>query len=107
MTGNIIPAKNKNSSNLHAKFFDLDGMVFIGSFNFDPRSAYLNTEVGLVIESDQLQDEITKSLNQYLPRMAYQLKLNKEGEIIWLEHQKMVQLFSIIMTLKQHNSSVI
>lgn len=88
MTGNIIPAKNKNSSSLHAKFFDLDGMVFIGSFNFDPRSAYLNTEVGLVIESDQLQDEITKSLNQYLPRMAYQLKLDKEGEIIWLEHQK-------------------
>ena len=88
MTGNIIPAKNKNSSSLHAKFFDLDGMVFIGSFNFDPRSAYLNTEVGLVIESDQLQDEITKSLNQYLPRIAYQLKLNKQGEIIWLEHQK-------------------
>lgn len=52
---NIIPAKGKNASSLHAKFFDIDGMVFIGSFNFDPRSANLNTEVGLVVESEQLQ----------------------------------------------------
>lgn len=86
-TGNVIPAKNKNSSSLHAKFFDVDGMVFIGSFNFDPRSAYLNTEVGLVVESKQLQDEISKNLNQYLPKIAYQLKLNKQGQMVWLEYQ--------------------
>ncbi|ENU62623.1 MULTISPECIES: phospholipase D family protein [Acinetobacter] len=88
MTGDIIPAKNKNSSSLHAKFFDLDGMVFVGSFNFDPRSAYLNTEVGLVIESEDFQKEITSAMDQYLPRVAYQLKLNEKNEMIWLEHQK-------------------
>ncbi|WP_455598037.1 phospholipase D family protein [Acinetobacter pecorum] len=88
MTGNIIPAKNKNSSSLHAKFFDLDGMVFIGSFNFDPRSAFLNTEVGLVIQSEDFQKEITYAMDQYLPRIAYQLKLNEKNEIIWLEYQK-------------------
>ena len=65
MTGNVIPAKGKNTSRLHAKYFDIDGMVFIGSFNFDPRSAHLNTEVGLVVESDALQNEI-----------------------IWLDHKK-------------------
>ncbi|ANF81808.1 phospholipase [Acinetobacter sp. NCu2D-2] len=88
MTGNIIPAKNKNSSSLHAKFFDVDGKVFIGSFNFDPRSANLNTEVGLVIESQAIQDQITQNLNHYLPRIAYELKLDKNGEIIWLDHGK-------------------
>ena len=88
MTGNVIPAKNKNSSSLHAKFFDVDGMVFIGSFNFDPRSANLNTEVGLVIESDALQNEISRNLEFYLPKIAYQLKLDKSGNIIWLEHQE-------------------
>jgi cardiolipin synthase C len=87
MTGNIIPAKNKNTSSLHAKFFDIDGMVFIGSFNFDPRSAHLNTEVGLVVESDQLQNEISQNLNLYLPQIAYELKLDDQGQIIWLEHQ--------------------
>ena len=88
VTGNVIPAKGKNSSSLHAKFFDLDGKVFIGSFNFDPRSVHLNTEVGLVIESEVLQQRISTSLDQYLPQVAYELKLNKQGEIIWLDHQK-------------------
>ena len=88
VTGNVIPAKGKNTSSLHAKFFDIDGMVFIGSFNFDPRSANLNSEVGLVVESDVLQKYISISLDQYLPQIAYELKLNKQGEIIWLDQHK-------------------
>lgn len=87
MSGNVIPAKGKNSSRLHAKFFDIDGTVFIGSFNFDPRSAKLNTEVGLVVESDQLQNEISGLLNEFLPQVAYELQLNDKNEIIWLDHQ--------------------
>lgn len=67
--------------------FDVDGKVFIGSFNFDPRSTYLNTEVGLVIESSQLQAQISVMLDQHLPQVAYQLKLNSEGKIIWLDYQ--------------------
>lgn len=88
VTGNVIPAKGKNTSSLHAKFFDIDGMVFIGSFNFDPRSANLNSEVGLVVESDVLQKYISRSLDQYLPQIAYELKLNKQGEIIWFDQHK-------------------
>ena len=87
ITGNVIPAKNKNSSCLHAKFFYIDHKVFIGSFNFDPRSTSLNTEVGLVIESESLQQEIHESLTELLPRIAYELKLNEQGKIIWLDHQ--------------------
>ena len=87
-TGNVIPAKGRSTSSLHAKFFDLDNMVFIGSFNFDPRSANLNTEVGLVVESAALQKQISRSLDHYLPQIAYELKLNPQGEIIWLDHHK-------------------
>ena len=37
---------------LHAKAMAFDGeAVFIGSFNLDPRSAVINTEAGLYIES--------------------------------------------------------
>ena len=40
-----------SASSLHAKTFSVDGeRVFIGSFNFDPRSAHLNTEMGFIIE---------------------------------------------------------
>lgn len=88
VTGNVIPAKGKNASRLHAKFFDIDSMVFIGSFNFDPRSVHLNTEVGLVVESDELQKEITQSLNQHLNQIAYELKLDEHGKIIWLDHKE-------------------
>lgn len=86
-TGSVIPVKGKNRSSLHAKFFDVDGKVFIGSFNFDPRSAHLNTEVGLVVESDHLQDQITAMLDQHLLQVAYQLKLDEHGNIVWYEHK--------------------
>lgn len=87
-TGSVIPVKGKNRSSLHAKFFDVDGKVFIGSFNFDPRSAHLNTEVGLVVESDQLQNQITALLDQHLLQVAYQLKLDPNGNIVWYEHKE-------------------
>lgn len=87
-TGSVIPVKGKNRSSLHAKFFDVDGKVFIGSFNFDPRSAHLNTEVGLVVESDHLQNQITTLLDEHMLQVAYQLKLDTDGNIIWYEHKE-------------------
>ena len=33
--------------------------VFIGSFNLDPRSAVINTEAGLYIESPELAKRLT------------------------------------------------
>ena len=44
--------------------------------------------MGLVVESNLLQDHISTSLDQYLPQIAYELKLNSQGEVIWLDHQK-------------------
>lgn len=87
-TGSVIPVKGKNRSSLHAKFFDVDDKVFIGSFNFDPRSAHLNTEVGLVVESDQLQNQITALLDEHMLQVAYQLKLDSDGNIVWFEHKE-------------------
>lgn len=85
-TGHVLQNKRKRRSSLHAKFFDVDHKVFIGSFNFDPRSVYLNTEMGLVIESKDLQHRIVQRLDEYLPQVAYQLKLNDQGQIYWIDH---------------------
>lgn len=85
-TGNVIPAKMKNKSSLHAKLINVDNKVFIGSFNFDPRSANLNTEVGLVIESDQLRQQVSELLDVSINKVAYELKLNSQGKIIWQDH---------------------
>lgn len=87
VTGNVIPKKGKNKSSLHAKFIDIDNKVFIGSFNLDPRSFNLNTEVGLVVESDQLQEQVSLLLDTYLLKVAYELKLDSQGKINWYDHQ--------------------
>lgn len=88
VTGNVIPSKIKSKSSLHAKLINVDDKVFIGSFNFDPRSANLNTEVGLVVQSDQLQHEISNTLDQSLAKIAYELRLDEQGKIVWRDHQQ-------------------
>jgi putative cardiolipin synthase len=46
---------------LHAKLFVLDRRrLLVGSMNFDERSRHLNTEVGLIIDSEQLAQETAR-----------------------------------------------
>lgn len=48
-------------ASLHTKTFTVDGETgFIGSFNFDPRSAYLNTEMGLLFHDPAIAAEIDR-----------------------------------------------
>jgi putative cardiolipin synthase len=50
---------------LHAKSMVIDGkIVFIGTFNLDPRSANLNTEVGMLVESHEIAGQVTKSIER-------------------------------------------
>ncbi|MRS13601.1 phospholipase D family protein [Enterobacteriaceae bacterium RIT691] len=75
-----------SGSSLHAKTFSIDGKkVFIGSFNFDPRSALLNTEMGLVIESEPLAQQIHHRFLRSQRDTAWQLRLTKWGKIHWID----------------------
>jgi len=50
---------------LHAKSMVIDGeTVYIGTFNLDPRSANLNTEVGVLVDSKELADQLTASIER-------------------------------------------
>ncbi len=50
---------------LHAKSMVIDdGKVFIGTFNLDPRSANLNTEVGVLVDNPQLGQQLTNSIER-------------------------------------------
>ncbi len=64
-------------ASLHAKTFVFDDEhVFIGSFNFDPHSALLNTEMGLVIHSPELSRQVTAiAEDAKLPERSYQPRL--------------------------------
>ena len=74
-------------SSLHSKTIAVDGQrVFVGSFNLDPRSVRLNTEMGLVIQSHRLADAVSAGLDAQLISSAYQVQLAADGESIqWIE----------------------
>lgn len=78
-----------SGSSLHAKTFAVDGeRVFIGSFNFDPRSANLNTELGFVIHSPDLAQEISSIFDHQVPYSSYQVILDKSNKEVWLEREE-------------------
>lgn len=74
-----------SGSSLHAKTFAVDAQrVFVGSLNFDPRSANLNTELGLVIESPLLASRIETAFWTQVPQLAYEVKLDANGSLYWI-----------------------
>ncbi len=78
---------SSSSSGLHAKTFAVDGeRIFVGSFNFDPRSALLNTEMGLVIESPALARMLAQGFDAQVPLLAYEVRLAPDGRgLQWVE----------------------
>ncbi len=75
-----------SSSSLHAKTFAVDGeKVFVGSFNFDPRSARLNTELGIVIESASLAGAVRETFDDEVAETAYEVVLAGNGRMLWCE----------------------
>lgn len=71
---------------LHAKTFAVDGSrLFVGSFNLDPRSAQLNTELGFVIESRSLAESVDEAFDTLIPEAAYELRLDARGKLYWVE----------------------
>lgn len=77
-----------SGSSLHAKTFSVDQKrVFVGSFNFDPRSANLNTELGFVIESASMAQAIKREFDLTIPLNSYEVRLSETGDLYWLEHR--------------------
>jgi putative cardiolipin synthase len=76
-----------SSASLHAKTFAIDrSRAFVGSFNFDPRSYNLNTELGVVIDSPKLADSISATLDRDLARSTYEVLLKEGDGLEWVEH---------------------
>jgi putative cardiolipin synthase len=68
---------------LHAKVTVLDSQrLFVGSMNFDPRSAWANTESGLMIESPVLANQVLNLLADHNNAGIYRLQLAADGETI-------------------------
>jgi putative cardiolipin synthase len=79
----IFEFQSESESN-HAKAFVFDQRISaIGSFNLDPRSTFLNTEVMLVIDSKEFAEHMEKH-NQW--RKEKSLQVGPGGEYIKSDH---------------------
>jgi putative cardiolipin synthase len=83
---------------LHAKLLVFDRRsIYAGSMNFDQRSRFLNTEVGVIIESPELAVQTAARFEAMTrPESAYAVSLQLGGTgkgLVWrtLEHDKPVE----------------
>jgi phosphatidylserine/phosphatidylglycerophosphate/cardiolipin synthase-like enzyme len=74
-----------STASLHAKALVIDQKtVFIGSMNMDARSAYTNSELGLVIRSAEIARQVTSLLDDISADGSYRLQLiGHSDQIEW------------------------
>ena len=78
------PFRSSNAS-LHAKALVIDQkIVFIGSLNMDERSARINSELGLVINSTEIAREVTGLLDDISTDGSYKLQLDQHDRVEWV-----------------------
>jgi putative cardiolipin synthase len=79
-------SRASSAASLHAKTFAVDrNRIFVGSFNLDPRSAHLNTEMGVIIDSPVLAGRLAQQLDTTIPKAAYQVRLKPDGSMEWID----------------------
>lgn len=88
----------KSQAGLHSKVYIFDrNKLFIGSFNLDPRSRKINTELGILFENQTLAETIVKRLDEVLDQVAFSLELKEipaddelrvaHSELEWISKQ--------------------
>ena len=72
----------RSSAGLHGKAFAVDGKtVFVGSFNLDPRSARLNTEMGIYVESPDTAQLVGNVFDR--SALLWSVGLDRQAELTW------------------------
>ncbi len=72
-------------ASLHTKTFAVDGQrIFVGSFNFDPRSTKLNTELGLLIDSEQMAQQLHTVFDEGMVDLTWRVELSG-NKLVWID----------------------
>ena len=75
---------------LHSKAMVVDReRVYIGSMNFDPRSAVINTEMGVIVESPGLAEALAQLIERdMLPTNSWRVEID-DGRLSWVnDHER-------------------
>lgn len=70
---------------LYAKILVLDRrLVFVGTLNADPRSIVLNTEVSLMIDSQELAEAVLDAFSiDFTPQNSWRVVRTENGKLTW------------------------
>lgn len=81
---NMTVLASESVAALHTKALVYDRRtVFVGSFNLDPRSLLINTEMGVLVHSEELAHQVADMIGEGLrPANSYRLELH-DGELRW------------------------
>jgi putative cardiolipin synthase len=84
MAGPIRAGAALSRSSLHAKVFIVDRKrLFVGSFNWDPRSVSINSEMGILVDSTILAQRVAELILALLPSEAWRVGENPMGRLQW------------------------
>jgi len=71
---------------LHMKAFIVDRRyAFVGSFNWDPRSSFINSEMGVFIDSPTLANRAAEKFARRLSTHVFRVRLNADDELEWVD----------------------
>jgi putative cardiolipin synthase len=64
-------------------------VTFVGSFNLDPRSVDLNTEMGFLVDSQPLADAVAASIeNDIAAGNSWRMIMQEDGQFAWITSQE-------------------
>jgi len=77
-------------ASLHTKAFVVDGQRgFIGSFNLDPRSVSLNTEMGVLFDHPGLGAAMASEFQRLAgPSLSHAVGLGESGDLRWRDDRQ-------------------
>jgi putative cardiolipin synthase len=80
-------AFGSGGASLHTKAYVLDDhRGFVGSFNLDPRSAALNTEMGVLFDDPAIAADLKREYARLsTPALSYRVYLDRDGDVRWLD----------------------
>jgi cardiolipin synthase C len=89
----ILTPIGRKTLALHAKALIIDDdIVFVGSANLDPRSLRINTEMGLLVLSDQFNAKVRTALEgDFSTANAWRLEMQSDGKVFWVSDDQTLQ----------------
>ena len=82
-----ISVTGSSGASLHTKAMVIDRRwVFIGSMNLDPRSAFLNTEMGVLVDSRELAAQVREQFEHTVaPELSYRVVVEPGEGLVWYD----------------------